>query len=443
MSRVHWRSLFPEWRRLLVAVVVCAALMSLGQFLPPVPDDERPYMEAMTWLLPGVLWALLVGARPSHLVWQMLELRVPGIARVLLFSWGANALLLLCMAGLLVSADDLGRIGGTLLLGWALGLLALALPGHWSAPFWAAAIWLVARYGQVWWPQTAFEFWFSTLVVLSLVAVLWWRQCSSGRPWLPMGFLLDVPMLVQLEQVHRNAPARQGRVDKPGANPMQRLRTVLAPELKGVFQASRWRVRWLSVFCFSVLAAFLVWLEPGELMKIVVAQCLLVEGIRLLATPTRYFLAQRASASQVLIAELNLLPGLPGERQWLWALCVQVVRGMLERLLAVGLLACLIAWSYELPQAWLQWLWIYLVLVMVLGVGQVLRVGLLGGHRWCWRVLELGLLGVGGASCSWLILGMMPAGALLAFWLAMVGLAGAYCLWLYQCLQQRGAPYFS
>ena len=443
MSRVHWRSLFPEWRRLLLAVAACAALMSLVAFVPPVPDDERPYVEAFTWLLPGFLWACLVGARPVSLAWQMLGLRLPGIARVLVLSHGASMLALFCSVVLLASVDDFGRISGTLLLGWGLGLLVLALPNHWSAPFVPPAIWIVGQYGHVWWPQTAFEFWLSALLVLSLVAILWWRQCSSERSWQPIGFLLDMPMRGQLEQVNRRAPFGRSQGVALGTSPFQRLEGACAPALKGRSPEASWRDRLTSAFFLAVAVLMVVWFVPSSVHKTLIWIGVIPVGVVLIARPTRYLLAEQARISQSLIAELRLLPGLPNDAQWLRALCVQILRGAMLWVLMAGVLFSLLGWRYSFHDFWLQWIWIYLLSIPALSLARVLQVGLLGEWRGRWEIVECVLSTGAVASATSMFFGAVPVGLMLSLWLALLVSAVAYCIWLYMRLQQRGAPYFS
>lgn len=445
MIAVHWRSLWPESQRLLFALAICSALMTLSLlFGPSVRGNHAQNVQTLAWLLAGLHWGLLISARPFHLAWYMLGLRMPGAIRVVAFGALANfALCLLAIVSLAALSEhaNVARLGAGLLLGWGLALLILVLPAHRMTAAIVPALLLAGTYWQVWWPQTALQYGASALVTLSLVAVLW--SCVCKRRWPVLALAVETPLrlIVQDEDValfrQKSAPDSSS-----GFTPVQRMREVLGPELKGIIQEASWRNRLLGGLYVCSGIGFLLWLEPDRGTRFIIAYGLVAACLILVSQPARYLLAERTRTSQSLVAELCLLPGLPSDRRWLLGVCLQILRGMSERLVFLGLFISLIGWNYGFPVAWLQWVWLYLLVILFLSLGQALHVGLYGCKSSGWRLFEFVMIGVAIASSAWLLSGHESVSLLLS-WLVLLMSSLTFCGLIFLRLQRRGAPYFS
>ncbi|OEC36662.1 hypothetical protein SAMN05216600_10319 [Pseudomonas cuatrocienegasensis] len=446
MIAMHWRSLWPESQRLLFALAICSTLTILSVYFgPKVRGNSMQNVQTLAWLLAGLQWGLLVSARPFQLAWHMLGLRMPGAIRVVSLGVVANlGLCLLAISSLAALSEyaNVSRLGAGLLLGWSLALLILVLPAHHITAAIVPVLLLAGTYWQAWWPQTTAEYGVPALVILTLAAALWFYVCKRRWPILALAVEMPLRLTVQDEDValfrKANAPDLSA-----GLSPVQRLREVLAPELKGIIQEASWPNRLLGALFVCSGIGFLLWLEPNRGTRFVIAYGIVAACLMLVSQPARYLLAERNRTSQSLVAELCLLPGLPSDRRWLLGLCLQILRGMSERLVFLGLFISLIGWNYGFPTAWLQWVWLYLLVILSLGLAQALQIGLLGYTLGRWRLFEFVMMIVAIASSAWLLSKDESTSLLLWSWLVLLALSLAFCVRLFQGLQRRGAPYFS
>lgn len=447
MSWGFLRALLPEtWRVLFAASVFGMTLwgtLAVGRGLEPIMASQ---IQLLGWMMAGFLWTLLTGARACCLAYGMSSLRLPGVRRALLGGAGLHLLLALGLPllALRLSCPQVDHLllGGGLLLGCALAALLLVLPGYrWVGLAMIPAGFLIASHYPLWWPQTVGEYWGLGCTLLTVVALLWGWLCGPGRGWQPMEVGVDMPAVSALRAELQSCATLVASEPACAASD-QRLVEVLGPGLKSISQLSSWRNCLLGGTFLLVCLGTVLWLEPDGGNRMLVGYGLVAFFVLMMSVPARYLLTVQASASQSLLAELLLLPGLP--RQWLRMLCRQILRVMTERLALLGLMFSLVAWDYGFAPAWLLWFALLLLVLLPLSLLQALLVCGHSKRPRYWLVIDGVMTGLAIASSSLLLRGDGSAAAwLLPAWLALGVTFAGLCVIAYQRLSRRGAPFFS
>lgn len=452
MSGLRLRTLLPGLRRCLLASVICALCLALSVYFGArMRGDDAQSFQVFAWFMGGVQWGLLVTVRTCHLASNMLPLRLPGAVRVLLAGCGLNLALCLvlplCLLLFLQPSADAVLLGGVLLLGWALAMLLMMMPESrltfvLVVPL--ALLWVYA--GEPWWPQSAYAYWLLAVAALIGVALAWSRLERAAPCWRPLATVFDAPLQVSLgaDQAALSSAGMVGAGMVRAMPPARCMVEVLGPALQSFSQFASWRNATISALFLFVCIGFLVWLEPDRGSQILLGYGLVAVCILMAAAPARYLLAAQARNNQSLFAELLLLPGLPHQSRWLWVLCMQILRVLLERTLILALMFSLVAWDYGFPTAWLVWFALLWLVTVPVGLLQAILVCGVSQRPRYWLLADFAMIALGIAS-SHLLLGGNGSVAtwLLPAWMLLGVLATALCVWVFRGLQVRGALFFS
>lgn len=419
-ARTGWtfvRHVFPgPWLSALGAVLCMTTLGLLAFAAARIPDGGMPLFFLQGAALIAAGWWLLLGSRLCSLVYRMVPLRLPGIARtlrrgVLLHLLLSIGLPLLALSWWQPTGVDGWNLAGALWLGSSVGLLIVSMPMaiplvplalialDWSAVADPALCGLLG----------------SAALLLSALAWRWQLGGIRSAFLAPMGVELGGSPLQWLQLLREqpsasalaHAPHGTGRRQPvPPSSSLDLLAACLGPSCQTFRQLYGRRGQWLTYLIFACTTlALLVGarLLPAGGDNNVLAVMLAAALMLAVQSPANRLLAlQRQRRGE--LATLQLIPGMPPAADLPVALMRQIVRCLGERVALMALaLPAAAALSYSFGWDWLVWWACLALLALAQGVASAWLAWHGQSRNWWWvGTLTLGTILAIATNVHWL-----------------------------------------
>lgn len=345
----------PAWLSVAGLALFVAALVFSPLIGRTHGDANYPLVTAQGWALATAGWSVLLGTRLCNLAYSMIRLRLPGIPRTLargailhlLLSFGLPLLGLLAWQPPGISE---AMLMGALWLGAMLGLLLASLP----LPVTVLALLIIGLSpGGVHSPVLSVGF---GAFAMLLAGLAWrWQLGATRSAWMmPLGAAVDGRFEPLLQPTAKARPvAHPATSRRPDGQPTgDRLAALLGPAFQTLRQQYGRRGQGWGYLGFIATTGFILWLQ-GQQTAVFVSGMAITWLVLLASQPSRV-LATLRSSRHATLAELRLLPGLPGRAQLPRAMAAQLLASQGEKLLILGLTMAALGTTWpHLNAAWL------------------------------------------------------------------------------------------